>query len=152
MIEDEMVGWHHWLDTHEFEQDLGVGDGQGGLMCCSPWSHNESDMTEWLNWIDGTYHLPWASQVVLVIKNLPTSVRDITDTSLIPWRRAQQSTPYSCWRIPWAEESGRLQSIESQRVKQNWSDLNLHHTIYSLLHLLLVSFLHLLPPSEMEAS
>ena len=37
MTEDEMVGWHHWLDGHEFEQAPGVGDGQGGLACCSPW-------------------------------------------------------------------------------------------------------------------
>ena len=47
--EDEMVGWHHWLDRHEFEQALGDGEGQGGLACCSPWGHKESDMTEWLN-------------------------------------------------------------------------------------------------------
>ena len=37
MTEDEMVGWHHWLDGYEFEQALGVGDGQGSLACCSPW-------------------------------------------------------------------------------------------------------------------
>ena len=43
--EDEIVGWHHQLDGHEFEQALGVGDGQGSLMCCSPWVHKESDMT-----------------------------------------------------------------------------------------------------------
>ena len=49
-IEDEMVGWHHWLNGHEFEQAPGVGDGQGSLACCSPWGHKESDMTEWLNW------------------------------------------------------------------------------------------------------
>ena len=48
--EDEMVGWHHWLDGHEFEQAQGVGDGQGGLACCSPWGHKESDTTERLNW------------------------------------------------------------------------------------------------------
>ena len=47
--EDEMVGWHHGRDGHEFEQALGVGDGQGSLECCSPWGHKESDMTEWLN-------------------------------------------------------------------------------------------------------
>ena len=47
--EDEMIGGHHQLDGHEFEQTPGVGDGQGGLVCCSPWSHNESDMTERLN-------------------------------------------------------------------------------------------------------
>ena len=48
--EDEMAGWHHQLDGHEFEQAPGVGDGQGSLECCSPWGHKELDMTEWLNW------------------------------------------------------------------------------------------------------
>ena len=50
MTEDEMVGWHHRLNGHEFEQALGVGEGQGSLLCCSPWGHKELDMTEWLNW------------------------------------------------------------------------------------------------------
>ena len=50
--EDEMVGWHHWLDGHEFEQAPGVGDGQGSLACYSPWGHEELDMTEWLNWTE----------------------------------------------------------------------------------------------------
>ena len=56
MTEDEMVGrhpwldWHHhWLDRHEFEQALGVGDEQRSLACYSPWGHKESDKTEWLN-------------------------------------------------------------------------------------------------------
>ena len=44
-----MVGWHHPLNGHEFEQASGVGDGQGSLACCSPWGHKESDMTERLN-------------------------------------------------------------------------------------------------------
>ena len=48
--EDEMAGWHHWLDGHEFEWTLGVGDGQGGLVCCNSWGRIESDMTEQLNW------------------------------------------------------------------------------------------------------
>ena len=47
--EDEMVGWHHWLNGHEFEQAIGVGDGWGGLACCRPWLQKELDMTEWLN-------------------------------------------------------------------------------------------------------
>ena len=47
--EDEMVGWHHWLNGHEFEYTPGVDDGLGGLACCSPWGHKESDMTE-LKW------------------------------------------------------------------------------------------------------
>ena len=48
--EDEMAGWHHWLDGRESEWAPGVGDGQGGLACCDSWGHEELDMTEWLNW------------------------------------------------------------------------------------------------------
>ena len=47
--EDKMVGWHHQLDGHEFEQGLGVGDEQGSLVCCSPWGHKQLDTTERLN-------------------------------------------------------------------------------------------------------
>ena len=47
--ESKMVGWHHRLNGHEFEQASGVGDGQGGLACCGPWGHKESDTTEHLN-------------------------------------------------------------------------------------------------------
>ena len=49
MTEDEMVGWHHRLDGYEFEQTQGVGEGQGGLVCCSPWDRKESDGTWRLN-------------------------------------------------------------------------------------------------------
>ena len=49
MREDEMAGWHHRLDGYEFEQVLGIGDGQGGLVCCSPWGLKKSDVTEKLN-------------------------------------------------------------------------------------------------------
>ena len=50
--EDEMAGWHHWLDGREFELTPGVGDGQGGLACCDSWGHKESHMTEQLNWTE----------------------------------------------------------------------------------------------------
>ena len=53
MTEDEMVGWQHQLNGHESEQAPGVGDGQGNLVCCSPWGCKESDTTEWLNWQTG---------------------------------------------------------------------------------------------------
>ena len=49
MTQDKMVGYHYWLDGHEFEHSLGVGNGQGRLVCCNPWSCKESDMNEWLN-------------------------------------------------------------------------------------------------------
>ena len=62
MTEDEMVGWHHRLNGHEFEWSPGVGDGQGGLACCSPWGHKELDTTEQLN----------SSEL-----NLPLSVSDL---------------------------------------------------------------------------
>ena len=62
MMEDEIVVWHHWLDGHEFERALRVGDGQGSLECCSPWGCKELEMTEQLNnnniyvYICGMFH------------------------------------------------------------------------------------------------
>ena len=50
--ENEMVGWHHRLNGHEFEHPPGVGDGERSLECCSPSGHQESDTTEWLNWTE----------------------------------------------------------------------------------------------------
>ena len=50
--EDEMAGWHHWLDGPEFEQAQAVGDGQGSLACCNTWGRKESDMTEGLSWTE----------------------------------------------------------------------------------------------------
>ena len=54
--EDEMAGWHHWLNARKFEWTLGVGDGQGGLPCCNSWGRKDSDMTERLHWTDAW---PW---------------------------------------------------------------------------------------------
>ena len=82
--EDEMAGWHHWLDAHEFGWTPGAGDGQGGLACCDSWGHKESDMTEWLNWTE----LNWTE---------------------LEEEIATYSRVFS-WRIPWTEELGRLYS------------------------------------------
>ena len=70
MTEDEMAGWHHWLDGRESEWTLGDGDGQGGLACCDSWGWKELDTTEWLNWTNmifinkqpSNYSLPWDMQ------------------------------------------------------------------------------------------
>ena len=62
MTENEMVGWHHRVDGHEFEQAPGVGDRQGSLVCCSPWGRKESDTTEWLNWTE----LNWVRKISLI--------------------------------------------------------------------------------------
>ena len=56
MTEDEMVGWHYWLDRHGFGWTPGVGDGQGGLVCCGSWGRKYSDTTEQLNWTELKTH------------------------------------------------------------------------------------------------
>ena len=55
MAEDEMAGWYHWLDGHESEWTPGIGDGQGGLVCCDSWGHKKSETTERLNWTECLY-------------------------------------------------------------------------------------------------
>ena len=65
MTEDEMVGWHHRLNGHEFEQALEDGEGQGSLACCSPWGHKELNMIERLNnsnknWCTGKIFFFWS--------------------------------------------------------------------------------------------
>ena len=67
--EDEVVGWHHWLDGHQFEQVLGVGDGQGSLACCSAWSCKESNTTEWLNQTELKLYI-YSIMVAQMVKNL----------------------------------------------------------------------------------
>ena len=62
MTDDEMVGWHHWLDGPEFEQALSDGEGQGSLVCCSPWGRKELDRTEQLNWT-----------LLMVLESVPVS-------------------------------------------------------------------------------
>ena len=59
--EDKIVGWHHQVDGHEFEQMPGVADGQGSLECCFPWGWKESDMTEWLNWTEASFGLSYSA-------------------------------------------------------------------------------------------
>ena len=55
MTQDEMVGWDHQLNGQEFDQTLGDGEGQGSLVCCSPWGHKELDMTEGLKTTKGAF-------------------------------------------------------------------------------------------------
>ena len=65
MTEDETVGWHHWLDGHEFEQAPGFGDGQGSLVWCGAWGGKESDTTEWLNWTDHIFTRQFEERQIL---------------------------------------------------------------------------------------
>ena len=75
MTEDEMVGWHHQLNGHEFEQALGDGEGQGGLACCSPWGHKESDTTEGLNNYHNLMIMEDRSKLALVVPRGQRNVR-----------------------------------------------------------------------------
>ena len=115
MSEDEMVGWHHWLNRHEFEQALGVGDGQGSLVCCSPWGHKESDMTEQLNWsliIIDTKHTQqtWANWIKRFINRIRQHDQDghSTNKDLLysTWNFAQCYV--SAWMDRNLEENGYM--------------------------------------------
>ena len=68
MTEDEMVGWHHWLNWHGFGWTSGVGVGQGGLACCDSWCHKESDTTERLNWTERQESLQYCKVISLQLK------------------------------------------------------------------------------------
>ena len=66
MTEDEMDGWHHWLNGCEFGWTPGVGSGQGGLACCNSWGRKELDTTEWLNWtgLNWMFHYVYVPQLL----------------------------------------------------------------------------------------
>ena len=94
--EDEVSGWHHWLDGRESEWTPGVGDGQWGLASCDAWGRKESETTEWLNWTELNWMLLTEKAMALHSSTL-------------------------AWKIPWMEEPGMLQSMGSLRVRHNWA-------------------------------
>ena len=100
MTEDEMIGWHHWFNGQEFEQALGVGDGQGRLACCSPWDRKELDMTEQLNWTETGW-----SKKLLMIEHI--EARDVFSAKRQNlWCR---SCPSSRWKwIPFCHGYSRI--------------------------------------------
>ena len=78
--EDEMAGWHHWLNGHEFGWTPGVGDGQGDLACCSAWGCKESDMTELLNWTElKANHFHWKRTVTFPAKHFHWIINSIRE-------------------------------------------------------------------------
>ena len=123
MTEDEMAGWHHWLDRREFEWTLGVGDGQRGLACCNSWGRKESDTTEQLNWTEHIYMIG-AFLVAQMVKNLPTMQE--SQVLFLGWEDPLEKgmaihSNILVWRIPWTEDPDRLLSIGLQRVGHNWA-------------------------------
>ena len=126
MIEDEMAGWHHQLNGHEFEWTLGVGDGQGGLVCCDSWGHKELDMTEPLNLTDG-YTVNWRSSLRSSTLTGFSSGLDgkesaysvgalvlIPESERSPGEGNGYPLQYSFLENSWTEEPDRLQSMRSQ--------------------------------------
>ena len=117
---DEMVGWHHRLNGHEFEQIPGVGDGQGGLACCSPWGRKELDTTERLNWTDSD----------LMLKNIfsPKLV-----TNRLYWFRSQTRQPLvsktCCWKhnvmlLKSAFKWSRACDLKLEKTRSGWYSLD----------------------------
>ena len=107
--QNEMVGWHHWLNGHEFEQALGVGGGQGSLMYCSPWGCKESDMTEQLSTAQHSQSYGFFNSHVWMWE------LDHKETWV--WVSSR-----SWW---WTGKPGVLQSMGSQRAGHDWvTELN----------------------------
>ena len=101
-----MVGWHHGFNGHKLGQTPGEGEGQGGLACCSPWDHEESDTTWELN-THIQELLGYLSYEYYFLANI-----------ICP-KLEKAMAPHSstlAWKLPWAEEPGRLQFMGSRRV------------------------------------
>ena len=119
-----MAGWHHWLDGHESEWTLWVGDGQGGLACCDSCRRKESDTTERLNWTE---------LVAQMVKHLSamqeTWVRSLGWEDHLEKEMATHSSIHA-WKIPCTAEPDRLLSMGSRRVRHNWAtSLSLSNTL-----------------------
>ena len=98
--EDEMAGWHHWLDGHESEWTPGVGDGQGGLACCDSWGRKESGATERLNWTE----LNWWWHQEAHITNFQATIKfhnSVNDhlffNSVFNWRKDHCFLEFCCF-------------------------------------------------------
>ena len=137
--EDEMAGWHHWLDGHESQWTLGVGDRQGGLACCDSWGCRVGhDWATELNWSKNTLikYLANSSYSIDMNRLLVTGYLTYTknfctlsnnryikvSNTMLEKEMATHSSVLA-WRIPGTGEPGGLPSMGSHRVGHDWSDL-----------------------------
>jgi len=125
--EDEMVGWHHQFNGHEFEQAPGVGDGQGGLQCCISWGRKESDMCD------------WTGRGGSVVKNLPAmqepqgEADSIPESERSPEERHGYPRQFSCLENP-MDRRAWLATVHG--VALSWTQLerlSTHRLIYSFI-------------------
>ena len=125
-----MVGWHHRLNGHEFEQAPGVGDRQGGMLCCSPWSHKGLDTTEWLNWTELNWSFcGWSP----IFRNLSWVIK-LENKS----RRWLTQIPVGWVPLVWLKGMQLGEGAIQRTLKKNYHKLMLHpgagagaHVIYS---------------------
>ena len=99
MTEDEMVGWHHWLNGHEFKQTLGDGEGLGSLVCCSPWGHKET----WLTTRDLIWAQTLSERMTQVLFYLVTSRQTETPAS--------RTWVSGAWPLPFSSILGKVGGI-----------------------------------------
>ena len=134
--EDEMAGWHHQLDAHESEWTLGVGDGQGGLVCCDSWGRKELDTIEWLNWTEhwGKTRKDMGRPKWLSGKE-PACQCNVQSLGQKDPLEKEMTTHSSilAWRIPWTEEPGGY-SAGSQKIRHDWSHLAWVHMMLYIHH------------------
>ena len=118
--EDEMAGWHHRLDGHEFEQTPAVGDGQESLACCSPWDRKESDTTEWLNWTEEAYYLHQSFPKIKVICRATCSW----------WSQLPVSASYHHWCLEWSDQlKCEANELQCHQISKN-QPINYIHIVY----------------------
>ena len=110
MIEDEMVGWHHWLDGHKFGWSPGVGGGQGGLVCCNSWGHKELDTTERLNWTK------LKSMIKLTVNRSMSSSLGILYFGCL-WKIYMEKYSFDSWKV---KKVGNRKIDWQQMLKQGY--------------------------------
>ena len=116
-----MIAWHHWLNGHGFGSTPGVGDGQGGPVCCSSWGLKESNTTEWLKW---TKLHSWIWRVFLVAQTVKKSSCNGGDPGSIPqsrWAPGEWNgnpLQYSCLKNPMDK---RAWQAAVHRVAESWT-------------------------------
>ena len=94
MTEDELIGWHHQLNGHEFEQALGDGEGQGSLTCCSPWGHKELDTTEQLNKNKVLTMFQALTALCIVLVHYHSNPKDSVIDTIVPFYRREHRGPH----------------------------------------------------------
>ena len=132
--EDEMLGWHHWLNGHQFEQTLGDSEGEGGLVCYSSCSRKETWLSNWTTTIILQLIFKFSKHLCSIYYIPPLEKGMATHSSIL------------AWRIPRTEEPGRLQSMGLQKVRQLTDFTLLYTRHYSCALRVKLNLIHVTSP------